>query len=127
MQSPRVLIHEPDGRIARRFREVPKGAATWSVHEPRRMEDCIDLLGGPAVLIIRIGGDVESELDLMQRIAWRFPETACLAVAESDDPAVLGLAWDLGARHVLHGPGSMDMLPTLAAAFLNKANSGAPG
>src|SRR5438105_1922773 len=125
MHYPRILIHESDGRIARHFRALPTAKKSWSVHEPRRFEDCLELLDGPAVFIIKFGRDVESELDLLQRIAWRFPETACLAVSELDDPAILGLAWDIGASYVLSGPGSVDQLAGLAAAFLSAKASGA--
>lgn len=118
MLYPRILIHEPDGRIARLFRNLPAAERPWSLHEPRQFEDCFELLGGPAVFILRLTRDPESDLELLQRITWRFPETACLVVSESDDPQLLGLAWDLGARHVLSGDAPLDLLPRLAAAFL---------
>jgi hypothetical protein len=117
MNYPKVLIHEPDGRIARQFRDLPKEMKGWSMHEPRSFEDCAELLEGPAVFIIRLTRDAERELDLLERVAWRFPETACLVVSETEDPTILGLAWDLGASHVITGP-SLELLPRLAAAFL---------
>ncbi len=123
MRYPRVLIHEHNGRIARFFHELNLEKKPWTVHEPRRFEDCLELLDdqGAAVLIVNLGRNVEGELELLQRVAWRFPETACLVASETDDPELLGLAWDLGARHVLAPPQSLDLLLPLAAAFLGVA------
>jgi hypothetical protein len=118
MHHPRILIYEQDGRIARRFRELPPDERNWSLHEPRQYQDCHELLDGPGVFIVKLDRDVEASLDLLQQVAWHFPQTACLAVCESDDPAVVGLAWDFGARHVLTGPGCIEQLPALAKGFL---------
>jgi DNA-binding NarL/FixJ family response regulator len=120
MRYPRLLICEHDGRLARFFNELEQAKKVWTVHEPRQLSDCVELLGeqGPAVLILRFGRDPEHELEFLEQVGWRFPETACLVVSDTDNPTLLGLAWDLGARHVLPAAEFRDQLPALAAAFL---------
>jgi DNA-binding NarL/FixJ family response regulator len=120
MRYPRVLVCEHGGRIAASFRELPLDPKVWTVHEPRRLEDCVEHLRepGPAVVILKLSRDLQQELELLERVNWWFPETACLVVSDTDNPALVGLAWDLGARYVLAPPQSCDLLPKLAAAFL---------
>jgi hypothetical protein len=47
-----------------------------------------------------------------------FPETATIVVCDADNPAVVGLAWDLGAKFVLHPPQIRELLPDVVAGFL---------
>jgi len=44
------------------------------------------------------------EIDPLEQTTWLFPETATVVVCDADNPALVDLAWDLGARFVLHPP-----------------------
>jgi hypothetical protein len=57
--------------------------------------------GGPTVLLLRVGRDLEREFGLLERAAWLHPAAAVVVVGDSDHAVIAGLAWDLGARVVL--------------------------
>ena len=105
MRFPQILIYENDGRLAELLRREGK-PAEWSLREPRQPDSCLRLLqrGGPSVMVLKVGTDVLQELTLLERVAWLFPDTMTLVVGESADPALAGLAWDLGATVVLFPP-----------------------
>lgn len=105
MRYPQVLIYETDGRIAELLRREGK-PRQWSLREPRRPEACLRLLrrGGPSVLLLKVGRDLVQELTLLDRVSWLFPDTATVVIGDSDNPALAGLIWDLGAALVLFPP-----------------------
>jgi len=105
MRFPQILIYENDGRIAELLRRAGQ-PRQWSLREPRQPDSCLRLLqrGGPSVMVLKVGTDVLQELTLLERVAWLFPDTMTLVVGESADPALAGLAWDLGATVVLFPP-----------------------
>lgn len=105
MRYPQVLVYETDGRLAEFLRREGE-PRQWSLREPRRPETCLRLLqrGGPNVLILKVGNDVLEELTLLDRVSWLYPETTSLVVSDLDNPALAGLAWDLGATLVLFPP-----------------------
>jgi hypothetical protein len=105
MRYPQVLIYENDGRIAELLRREGK-PRHWSLREPRRPESCLRLLrrGGPSVLVLKVGRDLLEELTLLERVSWLYPDTGTVVVGDSDNPALAGLTWDLGAAVVLFPP-----------------------
>jgi DNA-binding NarL/FixJ family response regulator len=125
MRFPQVLVYESDGLLAARLREAGPGPA-WSLREPRRPESCLRLLrrGGPAVLVLKVGRDLVRELALLQQVTWLFPDTATVVVTDSDEAALTGLAWDLGASYVVSPPLSRQLLPDLVAGLLRPAAAG---
>ena len=67
MRHPQILVYERDGRLARLLSETAE-VNRWALHEPRQVENCLNLLreGGPSVLVLRVGSKVESELELLE-------------------------------------------------------------
>jgi hypothetical protein len=121
MRHPQVLIHERDGRLATLLRAaIDERGLRWSVREPRDLAGCLRLLqrGGPAVLIVRAGRDLERELTLIERIGWLRPDTATVFVGDAEHAALVGIVWDLGARHVLLPPQSRDLLPDVVIGLM---------
>jgi hypothetical protein len=60
---------------------------------------------------------------LLDRAVWVFPGTAILVVTETDDPAVIGTAWDLGASYVHAPPQPLAWLPGIVAGLMESALS----
>jgi len=102
MRYPQLLIYEGDGRVAAQLRSLAE-EQRWSLREPRQLAPCLALLerGGPNVLLIKMGRDLERELTLLERVRWLRPETATVVVGDTDHPGLAALAWDLGASCVL--------------------------
>lgn len=102
MRFPQLIVFETDGRLAAAFRPLATQRA-WIVREPRRTGSVLRLLdrGGPNLLLVRTGRDLERELGLVEVVSRRFPGTAVVVVCDSEHPRLLGLAWDLGATAVV--------------------------
>jgi hypothetical protein len=107
MRLRQVLVHEHDGRLAEALRERAQ-VHRWHLREVRHLRVCLGLLpqGRGSVLVVRVGRDLVGELTLLERVSTLFPETATVVVCDADNPAVVQLAWDLGARFVL-APGQV--------------------
>jgi len=119
MRHRQVLICESDGRLAGLLRECVK-AHGWRIREVRHLRVCLGLLpqGGESVFVLRVGRDLRREMSLLEHVTWLFPETATVIVCDADNPALIQLAWDLGARFVLHPPQIRDLLPEVVTGYL---------
>lgn len=102
MRQRQVVVYESDGLLAAALHERARAQA-WNLREVRHLRVCLGLLpqGEGSVLVLRIGRDLVREMTLLEEAAALFPETAAVVVCDADNPAVLQLAWDLGARFVL--------------------------
>jgi 2-keto-3-deoxy-6-phosphogluconate aldolase len=119
MRQPQVLVFERDGRLADMVRAVQAQRATcWTIAECRTVESCLGQLRHGGVLVVKLGRDVESEMMLIEQATWLFPEAAVVAVGDVDNPALAGLATDLGAAFVLAPPLSRELLGDLVAGLL---------
>jgi DNA-binding response OmpR family regulator len=116
-----VLVCESDGRLAALLRELVD-RNQWSLREPRRTEACLRLLrrGGPSVLVLKVGRDLERDLTLLERVAWLRPETGIIVVGDTDHAALAGLAWDLGADFVLLPPLPRELLPDIVTGLMHR-------
>ncbi len=119
MHLPQVLVFEIEGRLANLLRPVVE-ERRWSLREPRRMETCLQHLqrGGPGVVVIRMGPDLERELSLLERVTSLHPGAPAIVVGESDHPGLASLAWDLGASYVLVPPQPRDLLPEVVVGLM---------
>jgi hypothetical protein len=136
MRRPQVLVYENDRRLAGELAGL-KERRKWVLHEPRRTTSCLGLLaaGGPAVLVLEIGGSLRVKEDdkhaprrrerelfrrfrLLERAAWLFPQTRVLVVGDAAHAGLAGLAWDLGAALCLFPPGPEDRLAEIVAALM---------
>jgi ActR/RegA family two-component response regulator len=111
MKHPQVLVVERNGRLAQLLR-VPCQQRGWALREPRQVEHCLELLREdcPGALVVRLGGKLEQELGLLERVHWQFPQVRLVAVGEVENPALADLAWDLGASYVHFPPVPMELL-----------------
>jgi hypothetical protein len=119
MRHPQLIVYETDGRLAESLRELAR-KRRWALREVRQPEACLRLLrpAGPAVLVLKVGGDPVGEMTLLERVAWLAPDTARLVVGDADDAALAGLAWDLGASYVLFPPEGRGVLPDLVISAM---------
>jgi len=125
MRHPQLLVYERDGLLAHLLRRTgkagqPRKPSDWSLRQPRRPETCLRLLsrGGPSLLVLEVGHDLERELTLLERVTWLHPETATVVVGDTEDAALAGLAWDLGATYVLFPPLPRDQLLDVTDALM---------
>jgi hypothetical protein len=118
MRRAQVLVYENDGRLTALLRERA-AAQGWWLREVHHAGACLRLLRrGAGVLVLRVGRDVERELTLLERTTRLAPDTATVLVGDSDNAALAGLGWDLGARYVLFPPQPREHLPDLVAALM---------
>jgi hypothetical protein len=119
MHHPQLLVYESDGRLAALLRPTAEGHG-WSLREPRHLEPCLRLLqrGGPGVLVLKAGRDLEKELTLLERVGWLFPDTATVLVGDVGHTLLTGLAWDLGASYVHFPPQPREQLPEIVVGLM---------
>ena len=119
MHHPQLLVVESDGRLAALWEPLAK-KRRWALREPRQAEACVSLLqrGGPGVLVLKIGRDLEREFALLDRMAWLCPDTGRVVIGEADHTHLAGLAWDLGADCVLFLPQPPDRLDEIVVGLM---------
>ena len=119
MRLPQVVVYEKDGRLKLQLESLAE-QLRWALREVRQPETCLRLLGrgGPAVLVVKAGRDVERELALLERAAWLYPDAPAVLVVDGDQPALAGLAWDLGAACVLSPPQPRERLPEIVSGLM---------
>jgi hypothetical protein len=105
MRHPRLVIYESGRRLAALL-QATANERRWLLREPRQPAACLRLLGegGPAVLVLKVGRNLETELALLERVTWLCPEARTVLVGDADPGPLAALAWDLGADYVLFPP-----------------------
>ena len=116
---PQIVVYESDSRLKLQLEPLIE-QRRWVLREVRRPDVCLRCLarGGPAVLVIRAGGDLDRELNLLERATWLYPDAPAVLVADGDQPELAGLAWDLGAACVLLPPQPRERLSEIVAALM---------
>jgi hypothetical protein len=108
-----LLRYDEEGRTAGWLTETPRpahgaedGNYGWLLREPRQPAACLRLLqrGAPSIVVIQLTKEPQSELALLDQIAWRYPETLTVVVGQEEHRTLAPLAWDLGATAVLLPP-----------------------
>jgi DNA-binding NarL/FixJ family response regulator len=119
MRHPQLLIHEGDGRLAALLRPLAE-RRKWSLREPKRPEECAGVLhrGGPAVVVVKVGRDLEQELALLEEVRRLRPEAAVVVVGDAVHAPLIGPAWDLGAAYVLLPPEPRERLAEIVAGLM---------
>jgi hypothetical protein len=126
MRYPQVLVYESDGRLAALLRPLAE-RRRWSLREPRQSEQVLRLLrrGESAVLVLKLGRDLERELTLLDGVAWLAPGAATVVVGDGDHAALAALAWDLGAGYVHFPPQPRELLVEVVAGLLGQPDAAA--
>jgi hypothetical protein len=124
MRSRQLLVYETDGRIAELLRKEGR-EHSWAIREPRRLENCLRLLGkgGQSVVVCKLGRDLPRELKWLEAATWLFPEIAVIVVGDRMAPTLGELVWDLGARLVFLSLPPGRRLVEVVAAFLDDAGA----
>jgi hypothetical protein len=123
MQYPQVLVYERDGRLAALLKaSLQESKLRWVLREPRELGSCLRLLsrGGPAVVVIKLGGDLEREFTLLERVSYVHPAAAAVLVGDAEHVALAGMGWDLGAAYVVMPPMSRECLPAIVVGLMGK-------
>lgn len=119
MRQAQLLVWDLDGPLLETVTELAQGHAVW-VREVRQRKACLNLLleGGPGILLLHLGRDIEAKLATLEEVSRAFPEQVSIVVGDQAYPALAGLAWELGARFVLFPPSPMDLLPEVVRGYL---------
>ena len=119
MQQTQVLTYGIDGVLAERLREMAQTQRIW-LRETSQLAACRNLLqtSPPSVFVMVLGGDLEKELALLELVHASLPCTASIVIGEADNPALAGLAWELGATYALFPPTPVEMIGEILARCL---------
>jgi DNA-binding NarL/FixJ family response regulator len=119
VRHPQLLIYRGDERLATVL-EPRAAAERWTLRKPRDAAECLEALprAAPAVLVLRVGRDLEDELTALSTVHQNYPDASIIVTGDSEQSALAGIAWDLGARFVLFPPLSRDLLPDVVAGFM---------
>jgi DNA-binding NtrC family response regulator len=119
MQMPQIVVYEKDGRLKLQLEALAE-ERRWALREVRQPEACLRLLarGGPTVLVVKVGRDLEREFALLERATWLCPDARAVVAADGARSDLAGLAWDLGAASVLPPPQPPERLAEIVAGLM---------
>jgi DNA-binding NtrC family response regulator len=119
MRHPQIVVFENDSLLARQLQETASGRG-WLLRESRQAPACLKLLlgGGPNVLVLRLGRDLRRELSFLDDVHSQIPDVPIIVVGNAENPALLALAYELGAAFVLFPPSPRQELGELTEHFL---------
>jgi hypothetical protein len=106
VQQAQVVTYGIEGVLSERLRELAQSHRCW-LRETSQIAACRNLVatsGSPVVLVMALGRNLEHELALLEEVHRCFPATASIVIGEADNPALAGLAWELGATFALFPP-----------------------
>jgi len=128
MRLPQIVVHEKDGRLKSQLEALAE-RCRWVLRGASQAETCLRLLkpGGPAVLIVKAGRDLEGELALLERATWLYPDVPAVLVGDGNQPELAGLAWDLGAACVLLPPQPRERLAEIVAGLMGEKEESVKG
>jgi DNA-binding NtrC family response regulator len=124
MQQAQVLTYGIDGVRAERLRELAQAQRFW-LRETNQFSACQSLLQSapPSVFVLVLGRHLEEELALLEQVHACLPWTASIVIGETDNPALAGLAWELGATYVLFPPTPSERIVEVVSRFLTVSAS----
>jgi DNA-binding NarL/FixJ family response regulator len=127
MRYPQLLIYETDRRLAALLQRLAD-KNDWLLREPRQPSAILRLLdrGGPGLLLLRLSGDLERELAMLEQVSWLHPDAATVLIADSEQRRLSGLAWDLGVRWVLLPPHTRERLEEIVTNLMKQYQPAAP-
>jgi DNA-binding NtrC family response regulator len=124
MRTAQVLLVANDSRLTAMLERVVSKERCL-LRQPRDLGECVELLreGGSTVLVLRVGRNLETEMELLAEVAYQYPDAGIVVVGEAVHASLAGLAWDLGADYVFLLPQPGEMLPEIVAGLLRGAGA----
>ena len=124
MQQTQVLTYGIEGVLAQRLRELAEARRFW-LRETSQYAACRNLVqtSPPTVFALMLGRDLERELALLDEVHTCLRGTAIVAISETDNPVLAGLAWDLGATFVLFPPTPAEVIGEVIERILAAASA----
>ena len=124
MQQAQVLTYGIEGVLAEGLRTLAEARRFW-LRETSQYAACRNLVQAspPTVFVLMLGRDLERELVLLDDVHTCQPGTATIALGETDNPVLAGLAWDLGATDVLFPPTPAEMITEVIERLLSAATT----
>lgn len=118
MKQAALVTVGAEGRLAELLAEWAK-ERSLAHRAVRHMRAALNLVrkNVAAVVVLKLGRDLERELTLLERVSALYPTTPCLIVGDADNPDLAALCWDLGARYVLFPPTPIEKLTSLLPGF----------
>jgi DNA-binding NarL/FixJ family response regulator len=122
MQQTQIITYGIAGVLAERLREFAQIRRVW-LRETSQLAACQSLVSAttPAVFIMVLGSELERELTLLEKTHAALPGTAIIAVGEADNPALAGLACDLGATYAVFPPTPMEAITEILNRVLEES------
>jgi DNA-binding response OmpR family regulator len=122
MRVPQIVVCESERALA----DLLRGTAEvwqWPLRELRDEAALLRALrlGGPSILVLEVGRDIERGLALLGRLTWLCPGATAVAVSSVASAELAGLAWDLGADYVLAPPQPRDALLPVVLGLMEAA------
>jgi DNA-binding NarL/FixJ family response regulator len=118
MQQTQILTYGMDGVLGERLRELAQARRIW-LRETSQLSACRNLLhAAPNVFVLVLGRDLENELALLELAHSAMPGTAAIVIGEADNPALAGLAWELGATFALFPPTPVEAISEIIVRCL---------
>jgi DNA-binding NarL/FixJ family response regulator len=124
MQKRQIVTYGLAGVLAENLRELAQSRRFW-LRETSQLSACQNLVSTsvPKILVLVLSGNLERELALVEQVHASLPATAIIVIGEADNPALTGLAWDLGATYVLSPPAPVEMIEDVIARCLEEPAS----
>jgi hypothetical protein len=119
MRRAQIVVYETDGRLADLLGACALAHGWWlrAVRHPARVQGMLGH-GEASVVVLKTGRDLEREYSVLEQLTRRFPEAVTIVIGDADQPALAGLAWDLGAHFVLFPPLPRELLPEIVTGLL---------
>ncbi len=102
MRFPQIVLWETENRLAKLLLPLAE-QQHWLLRQPQQLESVLRFLdrGGPNLLIVRVGSDLEREFLVVAQAREHAPQVSILTVLDQDVPQLRLLAWTLGATAVI--------------------------
>lgn len=102
MRHPQIVVLETDGALAGLLGPLAE-QRRWLLRESRQAPACLSLLkaGGPTVLVMKLGRHLVREMTFLDEVHATLPDLPIVVASDAEDPTLMSLAMELGARCVL--------------------------
>lgn len=123
MRYPQIVVFEPDGGLAGALEPVVAAKQRWLLREPRQAPACLEFLRspGPTVLVLKLGRNLVRELTFLDQVHAGLPDLPIVAVGDADDSALMAIALELGASHVVQPPQPRQILLAAVESLMLQA------